>query len=226
MAENWRLSPSDFAFLWRECRRCYYLKVVRKFNRPSSPMPSIFNKIDSMMKNYFAEKTTRDISPDLPDGTVEFGEKWVQSEPISVPGHQSTCFIRGKFDTVVRFEDDSYGVIDFKTTAMKGGDSSVYSRQLHSYAYSLEHPAPGKLGLAPVTRLGLLCVEPVEMLSFGEGAYAYRAQPTWVECPRDDRAFLGFLGQVLDVLDSPEPPEGSPTCKWCHYRDAARDNLL
>ena len=51
---NWKLSPSDFAFLWEECRRCFYLKVVSDFKRPSTPMPKIFTTIDQLMKQRFA----------------------------------------------------------------------------------------------------------------------------------------------------------------------------
>ena len=83
-----------------------------------------------------------------------------------------------------------------------------------------------KLSLTPVSRLGLLCVEPVEMLRFEAGAYGYKAEASWIDCPRNDEAFMGFLREILDVLGRSEPPEGSPTCRWCQYRDAARQNLL
>ena len=142
---SWKLSPSDFAFLWRECHRCFYLKVVRGFDRPRSPVPSIFSKIDSMMKRYYAQKDTAEISPSLPQGTVEFGDKLVHSAPIVLPGHGSTCYIRGRFDAVLRFEDGSYGVVDFKTTSMSRQHVPMYTSQLHAYAYALENPAPDKL---------------------------------------------------------------------------------
>ena len=165
MTRCWKLSPSDFAFLWEECKRCFYLKVVCQFARPRSPMPKIFTQIDLLMKQYFSGKSTTDIAPTLPPGVVGFGEQWVESQPISLPDHTSTCFIRGKFDTVVRFEDGSYGVIDFKTSESRSEHVPLYSRQLHAYAYALENAAPGKLQLSPVSRLGLLCVEPSQMLN-------------------------------------------------------------
>ena len=152
-------------------------------------------------------------------------KKLVESGPISLLGHHSTCFIRGKFDAAVRFDDRSYAIIDFKTSSTRSQHVRRYTRQLHSYAYALENPAPGKLSLAPVSKMGLLCVEPVEMLNFREGSYAYRAEPTWIECPRDDESFMAFLGEVLAVLDRPEPPEGSSGCTWCKYRQAALQNL-
>lgn len=39
---SWKLSPSDFAFLWEECKRCFYLKVVNGIQRPPLIMPKIF----------------------------------------------------------------------------------------------------------------------------------------------------------------------------------------
>jgi len=32
-----KLSPSDFAFLWEQCKRCFYLKVVHGIRQPSMP---------------------------------------------------------------------------------------------------------------------------------------------------------------------------------------------
>ena len=221
--QNWKLSPSDFAFLWEECQRCFYLKVVRQFYRPWSPMPKIFTKIDGIMKRYYTGKNTANITPALPPGVVEYSEHWVESMPITLPGYTSRCFIRGKFDTVVKFHDGTYGVIDFKTSESNSNYVPLYSRQLHAYAYALENAAPGNLHLSPITRLGLLCVEPTQMFNLGElgeGAYAYKTNLTWVECPRDDEVFMAFLANILDVLDHPEPPRSSSDCSWCRYRDA------
>jgi hypothetical protein len=223
---NWKLSPSDFAFLWQECKRCFYLKVARGLPRPSAPMPKIFTRIDLLMKDFFAGKSTAELASELPPGAVHFGEQWVESEPISLPGHSATCFIRGKFDTTVKFDDGSYGVIDFKTSEAKPEHISLYGRQLHAYAYALENPAPGKLRLSPISKLGLLCVEPRQMVQAEQGDYSYLARPAWLECPRDDAAFLAFLGEVLEVVARPEPPAASEKCGWCRYRETARQTRL
>jgi hypothetical protein len=55
-----------------------------------------------------------------------------------------------------------------------------------------------------------------------DGQIAYLGDVTWLEVPRDDDWFLGFLGKVLDVLDQPEPPLSGAKCGWCQYREAAR----
>src|SRR5437764_951732 len=108
------------------------------------------------MKNFYSGKRTHEIAEGIPLGVVKLGENWVTSQPIVVPGRSSTCFVKGKFDKVVRFDDGTYGVIDFKTSQRKSDHVPLYSRQLHAYATALENPAPGTLHLAPVTRLGLL----------------------------------------------------------------------
>src|SRR5439155_7747883 len=139
---------------------CFYLKVMKGFRRPSSPMPKIFTNIDLQMKQCFAGKRTTLAVPTLPAGVFEYSEKWVQSTPIVVPGHASQCVIRGKFDNAIKFDDGSYGLDDFKTSSRNSEHVPLYSRQLHAYTYAVENAAPGCLSLKPISRLGLLVFEP------------------------------------------------------------------
>jgi hypothetical protein len=219
---NWKLSPSDFAFLWEECRRCFYLKVVSDFKRPSTPMPKIFTTIDQLMKQRFAGQRTDAIIAGLPGGVFEYSEHWVESRPVAIPGQAPTCFIRGKFDTVVRFDDGGFGVVDFKTSARNSEHIPLYARQLHAYACALEQAAPGRLALSPVRQLGLLVYEPKAFEHQTAGACSLSGSLSWIEIPRDNGGFMDFLGEVLEVLDQPAPPAGSASCPWCAHRDTAR----
>jgi len=223
---TYKLSPSDLTFLWDECKRCFYLKVVHKFARPAVPFPSIFNKIDSLMKKYYQGKHTDKITPELPSGIILPDNAWVQSQPIPLPGHLAQCYLTGKFDTVVQFDDGTFGVIDFKTSTPQAAHVAFYSRQLRAYAYALEHPAPGKYSLSPISRLGLLVVEPNAIQEAPNDHVAYLGKVTWMEIPVDEATFLAFLDEVLTVLELPEPPEASEDCAWCQYRAAARHNGL
>jgi hypothetical protein len=222
MVTNWKLSPSELTFLWDECQRCFYLKVVRGFNRPRSLMPKIFTRIDKLMKDYFEGKQTADVYPGLPEGEVRFAEKWVKSVPVYLPAQEKGCYIRGKFDTVVEFDDGSYGIVDFKTTEPSPAHVPFYARQLQAYAFALENPAPGSLSLSPISRLGLLCVEPVIMKKTTEGQVGYYGETTWLEIPKDDQSFREFLTEVLTLLNQPEPPDANPQCVYCQYLDTSR----
>ncbi len=184
-------------------------------------MPSIFSKIAGMQKTYFDLKRTADVHPLLPPGVVAYGEKFVQSVPISFPEFATTCYIKGRFDNVVRFDDGTYGVIDFKTSTPQHANHANYGRQLHAYTYALEHPAPGALTLSPISKLGLLCLEPTALAANGP-AFALACDPVWIEIQRDDETFMAFVREVLQVLDAPDPPPPSEGCVFCQYRDAAR----
>lgn len=216
---SWRLAPSDFAFLWEECRRCFWLKVVRGDGRPSMPFPGIFSKIDGRMKEHFEGQPTSAFGAAIPPGVfAHFGKK-VESRTLNPRGEARGCFVRGSFDTVIAFDDGTFGVVDFKTSSPKSATVSLYARQLHAYAWALERPAPGALRLAPVSRLGLLVFEPDLFARHEEGRARLDGSLTWIEIPRDDAAFERFLGDVLQVLALDEPPAPTPACAWCAFRE-------
>jgi hypothetical protein len=214
---NYRLSPSDLTFQYGGCKRCFYNKVVNNIAQPSMPLPSIFSKIASLLKNHYDGKHTSELHVDLPSGTVSYGEKNVRSQVIQLPNHNATCYINGRFDIVVSFDDGSYGVIDFKTGKPSRDSAWMYSRQLHAYAYALEHPVSGKLALSPVTKLGLLYFYPDNINQQSIDRLNYGAEIVWIEIEKDEQGFLSFIDGVMDVLELPEAPEHSPNCQWCGY---------
>ncbi|HUO53047.1 MAG TPA: PD-(D/E)XK nuclease family protein [Gemmatimonadaceae bacterium] len=219
---NFKLAPSDFGFLWDECKRCFWLKVRGGFPRPSTPFPGIFTHIDLRMKDYYQGRRTEEIGGAPPAGTIEFGEKWVESAPIALEGLASTCYIRGKFDTVLKLDDGSWSVADFKTSRVAPGSAAKYGRQLHAYALALEHAAPRKFALAPVSRLGLMVFEP-SAYGHDEPAKATLTGPmTWLEIPRDDAGFRRFLAEVVTLLESDRAPEPGEKCVFCRYREESR----
>jgi len=221
-----KISPSDLTFLWDDCKRCFYLKYARGISRPSAPFPAIFGTIDRLMKEYFEGRPTTELDASLPAGQVRFGEQWVESGPLPLTGHTLQAYIKGKFDSVVAFDDGSYGVVDFKTSEPKPSHVAFYGRQLHAYAYALQHPASGKFSLSPISRLGLLVVAPQAMEVTPAGRIAYLGGVTWIEIPRDEPAFLEFLAHVIGLLEQREPPPPAENCPYCQYRASARESGL
>jgi CRISPR/Cas system-associated exonuclease Cas4 (RecB family) len=191
--------------------------MVEGIAQPSMPLPSIFSKIAGLLKNHYDGKPTSELHKDLSPGIVSHGEKWVRSQTIKLPNHEATCYINGRFDIVISFDDGTYGVIDFKTSNPSKDSARMYSRQLHAYAYALEHPAPGKLSLSPVTKLGLLYFYPDNINQQSIERLNYGAEIVWVEVGKDEQGFMSFIDEVLNVLELPEAPEHSPNCQWCSY---------
>jgi hypothetical protein len=223
--DTWKVSASDLTFLFDECRRCFWLKLVGGLPRPRAPFPKVFSLLDAQTKRFFLGKRTQEISEALPPGQVSHGERAVRSGFFTLPGFRRPLLMGGRIDAAFTFEDGTFGVVDFKTTVPRTDHVRLYGRQLHAYALAAENPAPGSLHLQPISQLGLLCVEPTAMVSH-RGGVAYRGEPHWVSVPRDDRTFLKFLREVLSVLERPSLPLPSPTCGFCDYLTTGALTLL
>jgi len=216
---NYRLSPSDLTFLYDGCKRCFVLKVKHGIAQPSIPLPGVFGRISYLQKEHYSEKRTEDICPKLPPGVIRYGEKWVRSRPIELPGCSSICYINGRFDIVAELDDGSYAVVDFKTGNPADEKSTLYSRQLHAYMLALENPDENRLGLAPVSTLGLLYFTPDHCEQSGPERQILGGRLEWIEVQRDDQAFRNFLRDVVNLLDGPLPLGNPDGCDWCKYHE-------
>ena len=208
------LAPSDFAFLWDECPRCFYLKVVRKERRPHMPFPKVFGTIDRAMKAFYMGQRTEALAADMPPGVICQADRWVKSAGLTIPGSPVVSEIRGSLDALIECDDGSVAVVDFKTAEPNADHVATYSRQLHAYVLALEQPGTGPA--ASVSALGLLCFHPSSFTSTDTAALL--GEVKWLEIERDDPTFLRFLIEVSSVVDEPEPPMASPACVWCHWR--------
>src|SRR5271157_1687692 len=220
----YKISPSDLTFSWDGCKYCFYLKVKHNIALRGI-FPGIFTKMGNLTSEFYLGQPTSAISPSLPSGVVKLREKFVKSTPISVLGSKSQCYINGRFDAMIEFDDGSYGIIDYKTSEAKDEQAAFYSRQLSAYAYALEHPAPNALGLSPISRLGLFILTPDRYERTASNAMVFVNKATWMDVPRDDKAFLALLGEVVAVLDAPTPPKSSEECDVCNYRKSMQEFL-
>ena len=220
----YKISPSDLTFSWDGCKYCFYLKVKHNIVL-RGPFPGIFTKMANLTSEFYLGKPTSEISPELPLGVVKLKEKFVKSAPISIPGAKSQCYVNGRFDAVIEFDDGSYGIVDYKTSEAKDEQAAFYSRQLSAYAYALEHPAPNALGLSPISRLGLFILTPDRFERTTNNDMVFVNKATWVDVPRDDEAFLALLGDVVALLDAPMPPKSSEDCEVCNYRKDMQEFL-
>lgn len=213
----YKLNPSDLTFLYEGCKRCFYMKVVHNIAQPSIPLPSIFIQIAALLKTHYDDKHTSELHPELPPGIVSHGEKFIKSDIIELPDHNTKCYISGRFDMAISFEDGTYGVMDFKTGKPNSESSKLYSNQLHAYAYALEHASSNELSLFPITKIGLIYFHPTSINQSSIETLAYEADVTWVEIEKNEARFLKFIEEVMELIESPEPPESSPHCQWCNY---------
>lgn len=210
----YKLSPSDFKYLWEDCKHCYYNKIVNNIALPSIGMPGIFNKMNSLAQDMAIGMKTTDFHKDLPPGKFEHKEKFLKSIPIP---NAKKAFVLGRFDLLTKFTDKTHGVIDLKITDPRSENLYKFSKQLHAYKFALENPADKRDRIVEkVTKMGLLVMSP-ENVEFMKGEIIFTAKPVWHEIEEDMPAFFNFIDDVVDLLENVQP-EHSDDCAWCTYR--------
>jgi len=207
----WTIAATDLSFLWHECRRCFYRKVACAAPRPRTPFPSLFGAIDRTMTRYFLGRRLAEFTVGCPEGTVRGVGRWLCSAPIPV-GAAAHIVLRRRLDGLVSDGAGATSLMDFKCTAPSHDHVAHYTRQLHAYAWALEHPGKGRP--VHVDRMGLLSFSPTAF-SAKAGRGSLDGALSWLEIPRDDTAFGCFLEEVGSTLHKPELPAPGQGCKWC-----------
>lgn len=206
----YKLSPSDFAYLYEECKLCYYLKIKYGIYQPSMPMPGVFSAINTRLQGNLVGKNLKSLSEKLPDGVVENQEGWVESKPVP----ETSVFIKGKYDLLVKLPDETRLLVDLKISTPGDDKIEKYKTQLNAYKFALENPVNGNPAI--ITRLGLLIFYP-DQVNFENGVANFTFPSSWLEVPLDDKGFLDFAKKIDELLSGSTPDEGTD-CKWCKYR--------
>jgi len=239
-----RLSPSSLTFLHDECPACFWHHYNGR-PRPATAFPKVFGALDNAQKDFFVGRSVKEVSRSLPAGVVQRGKR-VKSETIALPGTSYRVQFGGDTDTIFKFSRAGYGVCDFKTSAPSDDAAALYGRQLHAYAIALERPAGDAMPLAPVSRMGLVCFPPDDMIELpavkspraskeasrphaatrtkaasrphaAAKQFAYRTSAVWVEVERDDEAFLHFVADAVKLITRRTMPRSAPNCGWCRW---------
>src|SRR5258708_7936577 len=175
----YKLSPSDFAYLWNDCKHCYYQKVKLGVVY-SSPFPAMFGKINGLLQTSIMGKNLKDIHPDLPSGIITIQEGYMKSKPI--PG--TNVYLSGRFDILTKLDDGTHALIDFKITSPDEEKIlKKYSSQLHAYKYALENPIDGVKPIK-ISKMGAVSINPDEM-KLVDGKVVFTASPNYYEVKED-----------------------------------------
>lgn len=206
----YKLSPSDFAYLYEECKLCYCLKVKENIYQPSMPFPGVFSAINTRLQGNLIGKSLNILSPDLPEGEVITQEGWVESKVVP----DTSVYIKGKYDLLVKGSDGSHILVDLKISQPVEDKIEKYKTQLSAYKFALENPSYGEP--IKISRLGLLIFYP-DTVTFENGVARLDFPPKWLEITCDDASFLNFVKDIDKLLAGPLPQEDQ-NCKWCRYR--------
>src|SRR3989344_2590748 len=211
LENSYKLSPSDFAYLWNDCKHCYYQKVKLGVSH-SGIFPGMFTKINTLLQNSIMGMNLSDIHPDLPSGIIEIQEGYMKS--VAIDG--TNCFISGRFDILSKLDDGTFAIIDFKITTPDEEKIQKYASQLHAYKFALENPIQGTP--IQILEMGVVSINPEEM-KLVDGKVVFTTTPKYHPIKEDMAGFYKLIEEIATVLNG-DLPATSETCSLCLYRKA------
>tara|TARA_B100000965_G_C19563014_1_gene745460 strand:+ start:468 stop:1130 length:663 start_codon:yes stop_codon:yes gene_type:complete len=214
MAQTYIFSPSEFAFGFSGCKRCYYDLKINNI-KINFGFPTVFSKIDSLQKKFYHNKSSKFLNSDkLPDGVIKTDYTRLQKSEVLYDNKSRAFQLRGKIDAYIDHKN-FFSIIDFKVTNINERKSLIYKTQLNSYAIMFEKPDKDYLKLEPVKNLGIFCFEPNNLKVESNPALEMSTQ--YFEIKRDDDLYFNFITDIIDFLEG-DIPNLTNGCSICEIK--------
>jgi hypothetical protein len=233
-----KIRPSDLTFLL-QCPKCFYMKYNFGFTQP-------FISVSGGMARALAGKEelalkgepTDDWCPEItPAGTFNWQGETIASNPLPIES-RDTYYLGGIFDLLAKLNDDTYAIVDCKTTGKKDWQlKKLYSPQLMAYWYCLENPVgqefsktlstlDNRIHRQPtletvqrkVSHLGLLCFNlNTGNISASPQGTTFSANVNYVSVEIIQEKFMGKMQEVASLLEQPAIPKSGEYCYSCKW---------
>ena len=214
MDKIYTFSPSEFAFNYAGCKRCFYDQKMNNI-KVSLPFPSIFSKLDILQKNFYHDQSSTCVHKDLEPGVIKTDYAKVQKSKVLEDDKGRKFQLKGKIDAYIKHQD-FYSIIDFKVTDINEKKIETYSTQLLAYALMFEYPDENSQQLTPIKNLGIFCFEPDMMLNH-QDAPNFKMKTKYYPIQRDDKKMFSFITEVINLLEG-KAPASDLKCTICKVR--------
>jgi RecB family exonuclease len=217
--------------LFTDCQRCFWLDIKQGVKRPPGFPFTINNAIDSLLKAEFdvhREKGTKHaVMEKFEIDAIPFAHenlsKWRHNFTGVQFQHEATGFlVYGAVDDVWVNPDGELIVVDYKATGAKQHQIyDSYRRQMEIYQWLLRQnkfdvSSTGYFVFAQVNKGG----------GFGNGTAALSFDLYIEPLAGDDSWVEATILNAKRCYDKTKPPEATPTCDYCLYRDAAEKAMI
>jgi hypothetical protein len=208
---DWALTGCLFGLTFDEIAECVK-KGVEAEDRS-------FNQKQVAMQHQLEIATERktllsSIHPSLPDAYVFSASGSIVSQEVPFPDLGVALYFQGQYDILLKFLDGRIFVVDLKTTEIHDKKKRKYSRQLHSYGFSLAKPAVGDP--MKIDGLALIVWEP-ERMGFDEAGGFMSGPVSWMPVEKDQNNFKAELLKVAKLVARTEAPTASLSCDICRF---------
>ena len=218
----YKLSPSSIN-LMLECPRCFWLQLVKKEKRPSTPFPSLPSGMDKVLKEHFDRFMERGkLPPELrkqecaKEGCSLFDDKeklkiWRDNfKGIEYLDKKSNILLHGAIDNIL-IKGRKLIVLDYKTRGypVEENTHEYYITQMDIYNFLLR-----KNGYQTTDYTYLLFYYPDTITKTGEVVFDTQLIKIETDPKRGGRVFK----QAIKILQLEKPPESSSECGFCKLR--------
>tara|TARA_B100000123_G_scaffold91612_1_gene66576 strand:+ start:3706 stop:4359 length:654 start_codon:yes stop_codon:yes gene_type:complete len=214
LTKIFNFSPSEFAFGYAGCKRCYYDQKVNNI-KVSLPFPSVFSKLDILQKNFYHDKSSDLLGGKIASGVIKTDYSRTQKSKILQDNKGRKFQLKGRIDAYVKHKD-SFSIIDFKVTDIDEKKIDTYATQLLAYAIMFDQPDEGFLKLNPIIDLGIFCFEPDTMVNH-QNVPNFKMKTQFYLIERDDKKMFEFITTVIDMLEG-KNPTSKEKCSICKVR--------
>lgn len=209
------------------CPRCFWIKLRLKNRLPYQIFPGVFSTIDSYNKRIV--HSWFDRYHRAPDWMAGLGPLTGYRDPphhskFGLVDDEHRIHLTGSPDGVFIRLDGSHLIVDYKTSRYTGNQDKLfpmYEAQLNAYALIGEHN-----GLAPVSGLALLYMEPVSDDAAAHDEGSHRADgfilgfTANIHPVAQDSARIGqLMARTRAIYELAESPAARPGCKNCKLLD-------
>lgn len=208
------LSASTLS-LYTDCPRCFWLKLIKKIERPRGPVPTIMSGLDLVIKAYFNQYRGKDVLPPIVAGKIP-GRLFREVPPWLTKGDPETnTKLVGKLDELLEPEPGLVAPIDHKTRGKKADDiHKAYQLQMDVYDLLL-----GASGFKTIHKAWLVYYIP-DVMEQNKFSFAIDVHETMTDPERANNVF----SNAAKVARGTEPPANAD-CEYCRWFDLRAKEL-
>lgn len=210
----YKLSPSSL-HLMKDCPRCFWLTLHKKWSRPQSGFPSLPSGMDSILKKHFDKFRDRgELPPELCENEecrdmklfddAEILKNWRNNLKGVLWTDDDGNILHGAVDNIL-VHKGKLVVLDYKTKGfpLKENSHEAYEDQLEIYSFLLKMN-----GYETEAFAFLLFYVPREVTETGEVIFDTTLKKVKVDGSRAGKMF----SDALEFLNGDCPEKG---CAWC-----------
>lgn len=209
-----KLSPSTIN-LMLECKRCFWLQLVKGIKRPETIFPSLPNGMDLILKKHFDRFMERnELPPEIRESCKDcrlFSDKnllevWRNNRKgIEFIDKGSGVLLHGAVDNILVSKNGKLIVLDYKTRGfpVKEDTHEYYQTQMDIYNFLLR-----KNNYKTEDYTYLLFYYPKEVLETGEVIFDTELRKIKINVNEGEKAF----NDAVELIKGEEPEEN---CEWC-----------